>query len=333
MGDSHPVRMVDFSAIKPTLTLDCRGINDGATAVKTFVLDADLYSTLTSVASFLPADGIEQRDALVRLVHAVRTEAVEDTGLHRFVRAINEAVASTPDSDGYAIVDMCHSLECSSMDPLVIATAVCALIGQPLRTITKSPLWKEATVSFGKDPNSFGGLGLLPLHIDHVNTTMPPDWTALLCLRPDPMGGGETILANLQRAANALSSEEVRVLQVPAFVEGKFFGLEGLGSELNPFPILTCEEDGLWQVRYTAKLLYNLADGPQREVLLHFTRLLEQKQKTLMLSAGQLLLMNQHIVAHGRLPLGPGQGDVPPGARRLCRQGHIRADSPAWSDA
>lgn len=295
--------------------------------MKTFVLEADLYSTLTSVA-FLPADGIDQRDALVRLVDAVRTAAAEDKGLRRFTRDLNAAVASTPDSDGRAIVDMRRALE-SSTDPLVVATGICALIGQPLKTITKSPLWKEATVRFGKDPNSFGGVGRLPLHIDHVNTTMPPDWTALLCLRPDPMGGGETILANLQKAANALSPEEVRKLELPAFVEGKFFGLEGLGSELNPFPVLSRADDGLWRVRYTAKLLYDLPDGPRRDVLLRFTRLLEQTQETLVLSAGQLLLMNQRVVAHGRLPLGPGQGDVPADARRLYRQGHIRADSPA----
>jgi hypothetical protein len=296
--------------------------------VKTFVLEADLFSTLTSVASFLPEGGIEQRDVLVRLVDAVRTAAAEDEGLQRFARDLNTAVASTPESDGYATVEMSVSLG-SGTDPLVIATAICALIGQPLRTITRTPLWKVATVSSAKDPNSFGGVGLLPLHIDHVNTTMPPDWTALLCLRPDPLGGGETILANLQRAANRLSPGEVRELEVPAFVEGKFFGLQGIGRELNPFPVLSRSDDGLWFVRYTGKLLYDLPDGLRRDVLVRFTRLLEQTQETVALRAGQLLMMNQRVVAHGRLPLGSGQGNVPPNARRLCRQGHIRADSRA----
>jgi hypothetical protein len=181
-------------------------------------------------------------------------------------------------------------------------------------------------VSFEKDPNSFGGVGLLPLHIDHVNTTMPPDWTALLCLRPDPRGGGETILANLQEAANALPPEDVRALEDAAFVEGRFFGLEGLGRELNPFPVLTSADNGLWRVRYTGKLLYDLPDGRRRDVLLRFARLLERTQKTIRMRGGQLLLMNQRLVAHGRLPLGPGQADVPPAARRLYRQAHVRAD-------
>jgi hypothetical protein len=291
-----------------------------------FTLDPNVYSLLKDVLPAGSEDELEGPDAIARFTQVVRQTATSDSEIGDLGRKLRLAVASSPHSRGFALVDMRCAMESKHPDPVVVATAICALIGRPMKTITTRPLWKEARVSFDKDPNSFGGTGLLPLHIDHVNTTMPPDWTVLLCLRKDPRGGGATTIANLQMAVKALSPEEMRELEVAGFSEGQFYDLEGVGEELNPFPILTQVQKGLWKVRYSGKILYGIAPGRQKDVLLKLERTLEESQEVIALDAGHLLIMNQLIVAHGRLPLGPGQSELPPNRRRFCRQGHLRGD-------
>lgn len=277
---------------------------------------------LARLAPHLALDEPGEDFSLTRFAEAVSASAQESRRLKAVAKALTDAVRSS--ARGYAILDIAPSLSAGQEGAIAVATAVCAMLGRPLRTITAAPFWKEAAVDLAKDENSFGGAGFLPLHIDHVNATMPPDITALLCLRPDPAGGGESIVSNMLRAAETLNAHEIEELSAPEFVEGAFYGLQGVGRELNPFPVLRTGEDGFWRVRYTAKLLYTLKPGPKRDALVKFTELLDESAETYALAAGQLLLMNQRVVAHGRLPLGADQSAIPVDSRRLCRQGHVR---------
>jgi hypothetical protein len=95
---------------------------------------------------------------------------------------------------GFGIVDLGTPVNISISELADLATRLLAGIGQPLRIFATEPtLWREVGVDTSRPPNRSRGVGHLPLHIDFVNTEYPPELMALLCIRPDPNGGGQSL--------------------------------------------------------------------------------------------------------------------------------------------
>jgi hypothetical protein len=195
----------------------------------------------------------------------------------------------------------------------------CSLFGIPVRVFDRWPMWKPLGVSFEVGPARATGVGLNPLHIDVVNSRFPPDYVAFFCDRVDPLGGGHSLISNLLGAWKALSPNSLRVLSDPHFSEGAFYELTGVGSEYNPFPILDMSTTPP-RIRFTAKMRYDLKETADREAFDEFLHLLQSQQKIFLLEAGDMVVVNQWVAAHGRLPLGEGQRAVPLERRRLIRQ-------------
>jgi hypothetical protein len=201
-------------------------------------------------------------------------------------------------------------------------------VGQPFRVIDAGGLWQELGVDINAHPNRFRGIGHNPLHIDVVNSTHPPDYSVLFCVRQDPAGGGHTLISNLQRAVRHLSAAQVALLESTVFREGSFYGMSGVGVELNPFPVLQRTLRPPWLVRFTAKMIASMDEGPTKDALCALDRFLIEEQESFLLRPGQLLILNQRIVAHGRLPLGPGQDEMPQSETRYLRQTYVNHDPP-----
>lgn len=257
-------------------------------------------------------------------VTGVRERILARAELRDLVDAMRESLRTDRTARGYLVIDGAVHDPSDTENALVSASMLGCLLGRPFRMVTRLPMWQELGVREDVAPHRFGGLGYNPLHIDGVNTTNPPDYLMLLCLRSDPAGGGASLVSNLQDVADRLTAEDRAFLQERRFVEGQFYDLEGVGSEYKPFPVLERREDGLWWVRATGKMLPEMQDGPEKDAVARLIGLLEEHREAVALEPGQLIIVNQILVAHGREPLGE-QSAVPTDERRYFRQGFVRA--------
>lgn len=258
-------------------------------------------------------------------VDAARGRAMRDGALDRIRDAAEEQLA-TSSGKGYLVLDGFFSDPDAELRFTRAATILMALFGRPFHMVRRFAVWESLGVDLAKEPFRGGGVGYQPFHIDGVNTTIPPDFLVLLCRRHDPLGGGETILSNLQSAVAQLDTADQDYLQQPIFEEGEFYDLDGVGEDYRPFPVLTRRSDGTWQARVTGKMLPSMPSGKSKDVLERLLAILQKEQEVIPLRSGQAVIVNQLMIAHGRLALGPGQEGLPSSERRDLRQAFLRRE-------
>jgi hypothetical protein len=204
-------------------------------------------------------------------------------------------------------------------------TAVLATIGEPIQVFESWPLWKPIFSNTDLEPWRAGGIGHIPLHMDFVNAAAPPDYTCFFCLQPDPLGGGNSIVARTSAAAELLSPDHIILLRRRVFSDGQVVRLRHVGDDINPFAVLNL--NSAWPIRFTGKMLYHLPESPAKEALKSFGGHLRSIQSCFPLRRFELLVIDQRIAVHGREPLAPGQECVPKSDRRLLHQMFLRSHS------
>lgn len=201
---------------------------------------------------------------------------------------------------------------------------ICSIIGRPI-CVTSSGIFVDISVDLLKDDNRAGGKGYLPLHNDLVNTEFPPDFVAIFCKQEDPCGGGQSIIGNIGKAISQLTFEELTVLSKCSYSDGKFFGLRNVGKERNPFPILEQLAQNRIRIRFTERLIDMWErESEEYRVLSKISCIIKNNLHTIPLKRGDLLVMNQNAVIHGKLPLGSGQDILKKSERRKVSQIFIR---------
>ena len=200
---------------------------------------------------------------------------------------------------------------------------ILAAIGKPIRVYDRYDLWKPIGVNPQLQSDRAGGVGAIPVHIDLVNTTEPPDFVVFFCERSDASDGGQSVVAPFNAALERLPEKIVESLSEIRIREGKFFSLSNVGAELDPFPLLTYRDDRLEWVRYTGKSGAEIVEG-NVESFVRLRHELEQVSIRFELEPGQAFIVNQHLAAHGRTALGPQQG-IDAGRHRLLWQTFVRA--------
>jgi hypothetical protein len=158
--------------------------------------------------------------------------------------------------------------------------------------------------------------------MDFVNSANPPDLVCLLCLRPDPLGGGESLVASIAGIGDLLSKEDLAELSMRQFRDGLVSHLDGIGDDVNPFAVYSPGDR--WRYRYTGKLLSSTQSTSAKRAVEALATILDSRVLKERLRRGDLLLLNQHYVMHGRSILGPGQEQIHPAQRRLLLQSFIR---------
>ncbi|MFF8917982.1 TauD/TfdA family dioxygenase [Streptomyces sp. NPDC015032] len=230
---------------------------------------------------------------------------------------------------GYAVVRLRNIAEALGFeDPFLrLATAILAEVAIPFQPFQRWPLWKELGTNLDANPGMSTGVGYNAFHMDLVNVTRPPDYTTLLCVRPDPLGAGASILSDARAAVSRLMPSSRARLAGATYSYGSFFELSDVGEEYKPFPILDGEPAGRGFVRFTAKMLAEAGLDLDEEHA-HAARELADEmvagQVSFTLQRGDFLIVNQHRWVHGREPLAAGQHDVTPEDRRLLLQLFLR---------
>ncbi|MER6103750.1 TauD/TfdA family dioxygenase [Streptomyces sp. NPDC001832] len=232
-------------------------------------------------------------------------------------------------SPGWALLALPATLGDEELQ--VAAAGVLAALGRPFFSIRQGDgrLWIGEETSSAKDRASFGGTGAQALHIDAPNVQCVPEYTSLLVLRADPAGGGASLLGDLRAAVARLDEADRAALREPVFFEGQAKGLCGVGELWMPFPVLEDNEDGqpVW-VRWAAKMIRDPRNAGRAAVLERFAAALAETTVALTLGRGQLLVVDQRRIAHGRTALGHQQG-LADGTRRWIMQAKATFDPAA----
>jgi hypothetical protein len=289
-----------------------------------FNLGREDANELIDVASHLPQIVLENQQVNSEQLRVYRNALQQLQFTHELFAHLQRALATRQDSPGYAIIDT--GIVPTEPLGLFAHTLLCCLAGTPFGLVTTGPLWQHLPVNLLAAPHRFGGIGYNPLHIDVVNSTQPPDIVVLASVRTDPLGGGQTIVSNLQHAIAQLTDVELAPLFQRAFREGVFYGMSGVGTEMNPFPILEYDSSPVPRVRFTAKMDFGSQPSESLPSLLRIHKLLRANQQSFVLMPSQLLMLNQRIVSHGRFPLGAGQERLRPEESRYLRQTYLHQE-------
>ncbi|WP_327297763.1 MULTISPECIES: TauD/TfdA family dioxygenase [unclassified Streptomyces] len=229
---------------------------------------------------------------------------------------------------GYAVVRLGAIVQALGVGEqfLRLATAILAEVAVPFQPFRRWPLWKEIGTNLNANPGLSTGTGYNAFHMDLVNVTQPPDYTTLLCVRPDPLGAGASILSDARAAVSRLAPASRTLLSEEAYSYGSFFDLSDVGKEYSPFPVLDGERAHLGFVRFTAKMLVESGLGEEHaRAARELADQMVAGQVSFTLQRGDFLIVNQHRWVHGREPLGAGQQAVAPEARRLLLQLFLRS--------
>lgn len=207
-------------------------------------------------------------------------------------------------------------------------------LGPVLSVYPDDGCWSDLTVRTDVDPARTHGVGENRLHVDLVDRELSPRYIALYCVRDDPREGGASALADLWAAADDLTVADRALLSRPVFSYWADEGVHGVGESLSCFAVLPERVDGGTPIRFTSKMLPHLRRGELveadsstapyiTEAFDRFVSAAYEHRTTVRLAPGQLLVFDQWRYAHGRMPLGRGQEDVPADQRRLLKQGYV----------
>jgi hypothetical protein len=252
--------------------------------------------------------------------------------LHSSTAPREFAARLTEDGAGTAVVSFQEGTD--HRRNLELGLGLLSTLGPVLSVYPDHGCWSDLAVRTDVDPARTHGVGENRLHVDLVDRELSPRYIALYCVRNDPLGGGASALSDLWAAAGDLAVADQTLLSHPVFSYWADEGVHGVGESLPRFAVLPERVDGSTPIRFTSKMLPHLrrgeliaADrGTAQYITEAFDRFVSAAYKhrtTIRLAPRQLLVFDQWRYAHGRMPLGMGQKDVPTERRRLLKQSYV----------
>ena len=147
-----------------------------------------------------------------------------------------------------------------------------------------------------------------PLHTDVSYVPTPPKFMLLHCSHPDPGGGGVSLMADCDAAAERISESDRLALAEPVF-----HFLYPPNCPAGESAAHAIHESGLWRFKHAA-----MRTPPSHEAPVdRFHQALTQISVALFLERGDLLIADNHRIAHGRSEFNPSPEAGP--ARHIMR--------------
>lgn len=245
---------------------------------------------------------------------------------HPEMRSVLTPVRENYKAEGHVVVRLGDFLTIHDDDTARKAlTLILADLGQPFGAYQKKGFWQD----LGVDPNAKDlraqSTGYIPLHVDFDQAVLPPDGVALFCVRPDPHEGGESILFNYRHYIDSLMPEELDHLSKTTYAYEALYGTRGIGEIYNPHPFVTLKPNGGTFFRYNGKA-QPTAPQEARRLFDKLEDVFRAQSLTTRLERGDLLVIDQNKMLHGRLPLTPGKEASRPRAQddRMLWQVYLR---------
>lgn len=147
-----------------------------------------------------------------------------------------------------------------------------------------------------------------PLHTDVSYVHNPPRLMLLHCVHPSPDAGGVTILSDCRAASERLDDDDLSRLDAPVY--HFIYPPNCPQGESKSLPIRT---PGMWRFKLESMRFPDAMAGTVQR----FTQALNEIAQTRLLERGDLLIVDNHRVAHGRTAFQPSSPGLP--ERRLLR--------------
>lgn len=165
-------------------------------------------------------------------------------------------------------------------------------------------------------------------HTENVHHPLRPDYLALLCLRQDHDGVGATRVASVRNAVRLLADEDVEALRQPEFrslYPTSFTrGVEGERPRSRSHPIVFGPEAAPFMRFNTHNTEAATRSGGLAMAAL--TEALEHVCHDVVLRPGEMIVVNNHVAAHGRSAFVPRYD----GNDRWLRRCYATNSLPQW---
>jgi L-asparagine oxygenase len=139
-------------------------------------------------------------------------------------------------------------------------------------------------------------------HTENVHHPLRPDFLGLLCLRQDHAAMAATRVASVREAAAYLTTEQIATLRQPTFRSlyplSFTRGNTGERPAYGPHPVLFGTEDRLFMRFNSHNTQATEAEG--RAALSALAEALEHVVHEIVLAPGELVIVDNHVAAHGR---------------------------------
>lgn len=158
-----------------------------------FTLSKDLaHQIIDTCSHFIPS--IDTDMLLLSVSKSCRAQLKVLPEINPLLQRIERDLGNAPGARGFLIIDVSrfiiNDFYATGLGVLIPLTALCGLVGTPFRVFERYNLWKPIIVDTNVAPQKANGVGYNPFHIDFVNSTSPPDYICLFCIKIDPAGGG-----------------------------------------------------------------------------------------------------------------------------------------------
>ncbi|WP_405493549.1 TauD/TfdA family dioxygenase [Streptomyces sp. NBC_00096] len=167
-------------------------------------------------------------------------------------------------------------------------------------------------------------------HTENVHHPLRPDFLGLLCLRQDHDAEAATRVASVREAESLLTEEQRRVLRSPrfhsAYPTSFARNIPGPRPTAGPHPVMFGRE-GQSFMRFNSHNT-TAADAEGKAALEALSAALETVCRDVVLSRGDLVLVDNHIAAHGRSSFTPRYD----GADRWLRRCYSLRSTPRWAE-
>jgi len=145
----------------------------------------------------------------------------------------------------------------------------------------------------------------LEIHTEQAFSDRRPDYLCLGCIRGDP--AAITYLLHVDAIVQHMSAEELTLLQQPLWRVGVdlSFRLQGVRDEVRgPVPILSLDFTDGWQLCFDQDLMRGITE--EAEALRHkIVQLYYAERQGICLEAGDILLIENRVMVHGRSAFRP----------------------------
>jgi len=196
------------------------------------------------------------------------------------------------EKDGYVLLDFVNKNHLSNLDYLRERLLVFLnLFGRP-KSYYDQPLVMDVKPNPDLEETSYGSTKPLTPHTDLSWIKIPPKYIALYCIKPDLLGGGKTILAESKKILKSLSRNEMQELMN---VHLKFLPPTHIPDSPSISPILeNIDGEEVFKLNYRVIRFFNNSLGE------NLKRIIEMNLEYIQLLEGQLLIIDNHKMLHGR---------------------------------
>ncbi|MFD7641831.1 TauD/TfdA family dioxygenase [Kitasatospora sp. NPDC059795] len=209
--------------------------------------------------------------------------------------------------------------------PAALLTMVACGLGEPLAyRAEKSGALVQDVVPVPGQESFHGNAGSVPLsfHSENGFHPHPPDYVVFLCLRADHDGTAGMRVAGIRRALPLLTPAGREALFAPEFITAPppSFAPDASGAEPEPGPVLFGAADDP-DIRM-AQLVTTPLTPRAAAALAEFGRACETTARTLRLTPGDLVVLDNRVTVHGRTAFRPRYD----GADRWLQRTYVTTD-------